>query len=99
MFFAQILHFPSLQHKMPWFHEEGSLSKNQILTLVRKAAQQARERINGNPKKVLLLPPDITRAHSGAGWITEEFYKIFSETSDVHLIPTDRKSTRLNSSH
>ena len=73
---------------MPWFHEEGSLSKNQILTLVRKAAQEARERINGNPKKVLLLPPDITRAHSGAGWITEEFYKIFSETSDVHLIPT-----------
>ncbi|MFA6716965.1 MAG: lactate racemase domain-containing protein, partial [Victivallaceae bacterium] len=34
------------------------------------------------------LPPDITRAHSGAGWITEEFYKIFSQYADVHLIPT-----------
>ncbi len=73
---------------MPWFYEEGTLTKENVLTLVRNAAGEARDRINGKPKKVLILPPDITRAHSGAGWIAEEFYKIFAETSDVHLIPT-----------
>ncbi len=73
---------------MPWFYEEGTLTKENVLTLVRNAAREARDRINGRPKKVLILPPDITRAHSGAGWIAEEFYKIFAETSDVHLIPT-----------
>ncbi len=52
-------------------------------------AQEAKKRICANPKKVLLLPPDITRAHSGAGWITEELYKIFTaDGADVHLIPT-----------
>ena len=45
-------------------------------------------RICEHPKRVLPLPPDITRAHSGAGWITEEFYKIFtSEGADVHVMP------------
>jgi nickel-dependent lactate racemase len=37
---------------------------------------------------VLLLPPDITRAHSGSGWIVEEFYKIFSKEAEVYVIPT-----------
>ncbi|MDO5581024.1 MAG: lactate racemase domain-containing protein [Planctomycetia bacterium] len=73
---------------MPWFTEEGSLSREQVLELARRAAEEAMARICGKPKKVLLLPPDITRAHSGAGWITEEFYKIFSESADVHVIPT-----------
>ncbi|MCL2304041.1 MAG: lactate racemase domain-containing protein [Planctomycetaceae bacterium] len=73
---------------MPWFHEEGTLSKDHVLALVHQAAQEALDQICDNPKKVLLLPPDITRAHSGAGWITEEFYKIFSEMAEVHLIPT-----------
>lgn len=46
------------------------------------------ERICGSPKKVLLLPPDITRAHSGAGGITEQLYSIFSEIADVVVMPT-----------
>ena len=73
---------------MPWFIEEGRLAREQVLELVKRAAQEARDRICATPKKVLLLPPDITRAHSGAGWITEEFYKIFSQEADVHVIPT-----------
>ena len=73
---------------MPWFYEEGKLTRESILALVHQAAEDALDRICDYPKKVLLLPPDITRAHSGAGWITEEFYKIFAETADVHLIPT-----------
>ncbi|MDO4550931.1 MAG: lactate racemase domain-containing protein [Planctomycetia bacterium] len=73
---------------MTWFKEEGSLSKQRILELTHQAAEEARIRIHKDPKRVLLLPPDITRAHSGAGWITEELYKIFSPTANVHLIPT-----------
>ncbi|MDD4180778.1 MAG: lactate racemase domain-containing protein [Victivallaceae bacterium] len=73
---------------MPYFIEEGKLSRERVIKLVHKAAECALEKICPNPKKVLLLPPDITRAHSGAGWITEEFYKIFSKIADVHLIPT-----------
>lgn len=73
---------------MPWFQEEGVLSREKVIELALKAARQSLERICAKPKNVLLLPPDITRAHSGAGWITEELYKFYSEFADVHLIPT-----------
>ena len=74
---------------MPWFQEESSaISRNRMLELARKFADEAKSRICKNPKRVLLLPPDITRAHSGAGWITEELYKYFSPSADVHVIPT-----------
>lgn len=73
---------------MPWFRKEGRLSRSDVVQLTRQAAAEALKRICSNPKRVLLLPPDITRAHSGAGWITEEFYRIFSAHAEVHLIPT-----------
>lgn len=74
---------------MPWFCEEApAISREHMLELAHRFADEARARICANPKRVLLLPPDITRAHSGAGWITEELYKIFSPYADVHLIPT-----------
>lgn len=73
-----------------WFKQESSnISREQILELARQYAAEAKKRICANPKRVLLLPPDITRAHSGSGWIVEELYKIFTaEGADVHLIPT-----------
>ena len=74
---------------MPWFFEEGRLSKETILELTERAAQEATARICRHPKRVLLLPPDVTRAHSGAGWIVEALYHHFTESgADVHLIPT-----------
>ena len=73
---------------MPWFSKEGKLSREDVLELTRQAAGEALKKNCGKPEKVLLLPPDITRAHSGSGWITEEFYKIFSKNADVHVIPT-----------
>ncbi|MDO5748974.1 MAG: lactate racemase domain-containing protein [Planctomycetia bacterium] len=73
---------------MSWFSEQGTLSLERVLELARRAADEARERICREPKRVLLLPPDITRAHSGAGKITEELYKIFSKTAEVYVIPT-----------
>ena len=73
-----------------WFKQESSnISREQILELARQYAAEAKKRICANPKRVLLLPPDITRAHSGSGWIVEELYKIFTaQGADVHLIPT-----------
>jgi nickel-dependent lactate racemase len=73
---------------MPWFEKVETISRGEMLELVHKAAEEARRRICANPKKVLLLPPDITRAHSGSGWIVEEFYKIFSKEAEVYVIPT-----------
>ncbi|OQA74707.1 MAG: hypothetical protein BWY31_04746 [Lentisphaerae bacterium ADurb.Bin242] len=71
-----------------WFQETGDISREKMLELVVRAVETARTRICSRPGKVLLLPPDITRAHSGAGWIAEAFYKILSKEADVHVIPT-----------
>ena len=74
---------------MPWFYEESKkISHEKIIDLTHRAADEALKRILSKPKKVLLLPPDITRAHSGSGWITRELYHFFSRFADVHLIPT-----------
>lgn len=74
---------------MAWFFaREKQISREEILRLVRQCADEAMRRLSTKPRRVLLLPPDITRAHSGSGWITEEFYKIFSATADVYAMPT-----------
>src|SRR5699024_9831195 len=40
-------------------------------------------------RRVLLLPPDITRAHAGVGWITEHLYPpLDAAGAEVHVIPT-----------
>ena len=74
---------------MPWFTESApSISRPQVEQLIARAVEEAKNRLCKAPKRVLLLPPDITRMHSGAGWITECFYKLFKDTADVHVIPT-----------
>jgi nickel-dependent lactate racemase len=49
---------------------------------------ECRRRICASPRRVLLLPPDITRMHSGAGRLTEILYDLLSDSADVHVIPT-----------
>jgi nickel-dependent lactate racemase len=74
---------------MPWFtHSAPSISRPEVEALIAQAVSEARSRLTKNPRRVLLLPPDITRMHSGAGWITECFYKHLSREADVHVIPT-----------
>ncbi len=74
---------------MPWFVETGeSISRKRIEELCQRLLDEARTRFGRELKRVLLLPPDITRAHSGAGWITETIYKLLPQSCDVHLIPT-----------
>ncbi len=76
---------------MTWFKEEGRfLSREQILSLCDQMLSVAKERLDIKEyKRVLLLPPDLTRAHSGVGWMTEYIYNELTEQgAEVHVIPT-----------
>jgi len=74
---------------MVWFFERSAkIDWSQIEELMLRAVDEARQRICRHPKRVLLLPPDITRMHSGAGRMTEIIYQILSRDADVHVIPT-----------
>ncbi|MFN0018302.1 MAG: lactate racemase domain-containing protein [Pirellulaceae bacterium] len=74
---------------MPWIsYTAPSIPRAKVEDLLRQALQQAAQQICLNPRSVLLLPPDITRMHSGAGWITEYLYHLLKDSCDVHVIPT-----------
>jgi len=74
---------------MPWFSEKSErIALKRLEELMEQTAEEARARICPHPKRVLLLPPDITRAHSGAGRLTEMLYQHFAREADVHVIPT-----------
>lgn len=72
-----------------WFSDVSSrISRERMVELAHGFAEEARKRICPRPRRVLLLPPDVTRAHSGAGWITEALYEVFAATAETHVIPT-----------
>ena len=41
----------------------------------------------GSPKRVLLVPPDATRAHSGAGELTAALYRRLAPVAEVKVLP------------
>jgi hypothetical protein len=74
---------------MSWFNREASnISRPEVEALCQRLLDEARARLNCQFHRVLLLPPDLTRAHSGAGWITETLYKLLPKSCDVQVIPT-----------
>ncbi len=74
---------------MPWIAERADqIDWPRLQRLVDQVVAEARRRICARPRRVLLLPPDITRAHSGAGRLTEMLYRHFAAEADVHVIPT-----------
>jgi len=74
---------------MPWFSEKSErITPQRLEALLAQTAREARGRICAHPRRVLLLPPDITRAHSGAGRLTEVLYHLFQGEAEVHVIPT-----------
>jgi nickel-dependent lactate racemase len=77
---------------MPWFSlESDAIPEAQIEAAARRLVREARERIAPQLKRVLLLPPDLTRAHSGAGKVTEWIYKevmALEPSAHVRVIPT-----------
>ena len=44
-------------------------------------------RAGGKPRKVLLIPPDYSRFHGGAGAICAQLYSHYSAAATVHLLP------------
>src|SRR5271163_635436 len=73
---------------MPWFSLQApTLSPAQIQECCTRLLEEARHRLGRDPKRVLLLPPDLTRAHSGAGRITEILYNALPDAY-VEVIPT-----------
>ncbi len=74
---------------MPWFSEKSEhISSEKIEQLMQQTVDEAKKRICAKPKRVLLLPPDITRAHSGVGRMTEILYNLLCDEAEVHVIPT-----------
>ncbi|HEX3724887.1 MAG TPA: hypothetical protein VHV08_01540, partial [Pirellulales bacterium] len=70
---------------MPWFTESADTLHWALLeALMKETVAEARRRICARPRRVLLLPPDITRAHSGAGRLTEMLYRILATDAEVH---------------
>lgn len=74
---------------MPWFSERANeISWDGLRALMEQTVAEARQRICERPKRVLLLPPDITRMHSGAGRLTEMLYQLLADEAEIHVIPT-----------
>ncbi len=74
---------------MPWFWREADeLSRAEVDALALRLVDDARDRVGKELRRVLLLPPDLTRAHSGSGKITETLYNALAPRCDVHVIPT-----------
>jgi nickel-dependent lactate racemase len=74
---------------MPWISESAAeISWPRLEALMRATVAEARRRICAAPRRVLLLPPDITRAHSGTGRLTEMLYHELAAEAEVRVIPT-----------
>ena len=75
---------------MPRFEREAeTISRPEVEQMCQRLLDEAKARLNiRDYRRVLLLPPDLTRAHSGAGWITETLYKLLPRTCDTHVVPT-----------
>lgn len=76
---------------MVWFsHEERWIDRPAIEQACDRLLAEAKDRLGiASYRRVLLLPPDITRAHAGVGWITEYLYHRLDEVgAEVHVIPT-----------
>jgi nickel-dependent lactate racemase len=74
---------------MPWFSlQADSIPRAEVEGACQRLLDEAVARLKPNLRRVLLLPPDLTRAHSGAGWITETIYHLLPKLCDVQVIPT-----------
>lgn len=54
---------------------------------IKNALIQSLSNLNKKLKKVLLLPPDITRFHSQGGKITSMYYDLLKDTCQVDIMP------------
>jgi len=72
-----------------WFCAEGRrLSAEEQASMMVRLIAEARKRFSQSFRKVLVLPPDLTRYHSGAGSLTNTLYHLLAPDARVHVIPT-----------
>jgi nickel-dependent lactate racemase len=62
---------------------EAVISDNELLKALEASISDKKHYL----KKVLLLPPDFTRMHSGAGKITTMYYKMLKDTCQIDIMP------------
>lgn len=62
---------------------EAVISDNELFEALEQSICDKKPRL----KKVLLLPPDFTRMHSGAGKITAMYYEMLKDTCKVEIMP------------
>jgi nickel-dependent lactate racemase len=77
---------------MPWFEiESETIAEEEIQRAAWQLLEEASRRICKEFRRVLLLPPDLTRAHSGAGKVTEWLYHKILDLNPrayIRVIPT-----------
>ena len=77
---------------MPWYTiEADAIPESEIKAAAVRLVDEAQKRITSSLKRVLLLPPDLTRAHSGSGKVTEWIYQEIirrEPAAHVRVIPT-----------
>lgn len=77
---------------MPWYKVEAdAIPESEIKAAAVRLVDEAQKRIAPHLKRVLLLPPDLTRAHSGVGKVTEWVYQeVMRREPNAHIriIPT-----------
>ena len=61
----------------------AGLKKEEIFSAIERALSDHA----GKLKKILIIPPDITRLHSGAGIITQHIYKLLHKTCKIDILP------------
>jgi nickel-dependent lactate racemase len=59
----------------------GSDTKRELL------AEALRRMAKPEPTKILVIPPDITRLHSGAGELTCMLYEMLGKDKELHIMP------------
>jgi nickel-dependent lactate racemase len=73
---------------MPWFYEESDcLTEKSKKDLIDRFIFEAKKRNPKKLKRILIIPPDLTRYHSGAGKITQMIYAALSVNSKVDVLP------------
>jgi nickel-dependent lactate racemase len=63
------------------------IDQNQKEQFIREIVQKIIEQLGTEPKRVLLLPPDMTRLHSDAGNITRMICKMYADKAQIDIMP------------
>ncbi len=67
--------------------KETVIDQAQKEIFVQEIMQKIIEHVGKEPKRMLLLPPDITRLYSDAGNITNLIYQMFSKRAHIDIMP------------